>query len=68
MTPTLTAPALLVPTDDPKPVDRAVVDGIVGDYPPEKLLWIIFRRPDGGSHVFSELADFRDSGQGWQAA
>lgn len=48
----LAAPALLVPTGDPKPVERAVVDGILDDFEPETFLWITFNRPDGGAHVW----------------
>jgi hypothetical protein len=51
MTATL-APALLLPTGDPTPVEKAVVEGIVGDFDPETLLWIIFHRPDGGARVW----------------
>ncbi|TBO58827.1 hypothetical protein EYS09_15435 [Streptomyces kasugaensis] len=50
---TLTTPPLvLTPTDDPTPVERAVVDGLVGDFEPETFLWIVFHRPDGGAHVW----------------
>jgi hypothetical protein len=51
MTATL-APALLIPTGDPTPVEKAVVDGILDDFEPETFLWIVFHRPDGGAHVW----------------
>lgn len=51
MTATL-APALLLPTGNPKPVEKAVVEGIVDDFEPETFLWIVFHRPDGGAHVW----------------
>ncbi|MFD5610584.1 hypothetical protein [Kitasatospora sp. NPDC127060] len=47
-----TPPLVLTPTDDPTPVEQAVVDGIVGDFDPETFLWIVFNRPDGGAHVW----------------
>jgi hypothetical protein len=46
------APALLIPTGDPKPVEKAVVDSILDDFEPETFLWIVFHRPDGGAHVW----------------
>ncbi|MFC8676749.1 hypothetical protein ACFUEN_29190 [Streptomyces griseorubiginosus] len=44
-----TAP--LVPSADPRPVELAVVDGIVAEHEPETFLWIVFPRPDGGSTI-----------------
>lgn len=49
---TLEAPVALTPHDDPTPVEQAAVDGIVGDFPPETFLWIVFHRPDGGARVW----------------
>lgn len=46
------APAVLTPTGDPKPVEKAVVDGILDDFEPETFLWIVFHRPDGGAHIW----------------
>ncbi|MEU5425926.1 hypothetical protein AB0H73_09995 [Streptomyces olivoreticuli] len=47
-----TSPLVLTPTNDSTPVERAVVDGLVGDFEPETFLWIVFHRPDGGAHVW----------------
>ncbi|RPE27257.1 hypothetical protein [Kitasatospora cineracea] len=46
------APALLLPTGDPKPVEKAVVDSILDQFEPETFLWINLHRPDGGVHVW----------------
>ncbi|NUS25011.1 MAG: hypothetical protein HOV92_12415 [Streptomyces sp.] len=46
------SPVLLVPTDDPRPVEKAAVDGIVDGFEPETFLWIVFHRPDGGAHIW----------------
>ncbi|WP_331727342.1 hypothetical protein OG871_40115 (plasmid) [Kitasatospora sp. NBC_00374] len=51
MTP-LGATVVLAPTSDPTPVEKAVVDGIVGDHAPETFLWIVFHRPDGSARVW----------------
>lgn len=48
----IAAPVVLTPTDDPTPVEKAVVDGIIGDFEPETFLWINFHRPDGGVRVW----------------
>jgi hypothetical protein len=45
-------PALLVPTGDPTPVERAAADGIAAGFPPETFLWIEFHRPDGGARIW----------------
>ncbi|PNG22340.1 hypothetical protein [Streptomyces cahuitamycinicus] len=50
--PVLEPPLILTPSDDPRPVERAVVDGIAGDFGPETFLWIVFNRPDGGARVW----------------
>ena len=49
---TTAAPALLIPTGDPTPVEKAVADSIAGDFPPETFLWINFHRPDGGVRIW----------------
>lgn len=41
----------LVPTDDPRPVEQAVVASITAMHPPETFLWIVFRNPDGSARV-----------------
>ncbi|MFD4886431.1 hypothetical protein, partial [Kitasatospora sp. NPDC058402] len=46
------APVVLTPTDDPTPVEKAVVDGIAADFDPETFLWIVFHRPDGGARIW----------------
>ncbi|MEU1800837.1 hypothetical protein [Streptomyces sp. NPDC019937] len=51
MTTFTTSPPTLTPTNDPAPVEHAVVDGILDDHDPETFLWIVFRRPDGGARV-----------------
>jgi len=43
---------LLMPTDDPRPVEKAAVDGIVDGFEPETFLWIVFHRPDGGARIW----------------
>lgn len=48
---TTTAP-LLIPTNDPTPVEKAAVDGILDDFGPETFLWINFHRPDGGVRIW----------------
>ncbi|MFE4329684.1 hypothetical protein ACFRQM_09530 [Streptomyces sp. NPDC056831] len=52
-TPVLDAPAppALTPTDDPRPVELAALDGIVAAHDPETFLWIVFHRPDGGARI-----------------
>lgn len=52
MTTTMTRPAILTPTGDPAPVEKAAVEGIADNYEPETLLVIEFRRPDGGARVW----------------
>ncbi|BDT39485.1 hypothetical protein [Streptomyces yaizuensis] len=47
----------MAPTDDPAPVEKAVADGVVGDYPPETFLWIIFRPPEGGVRIWHAWTD-----------
>ena len=46
------SPALLIPTGDAKPVEKAAVDSIVDGFQPETFLWIVFHRPDGGARVW----------------
>ncbi|BCK73991.1 hypothetical protein Srufu_079440 (plasmid) [Streptomyces libani subsp. rufus] len=46
------SPVLLVPTGDPKPVEKAAVDGVVEGFEPETFLWIVFHRPDGGARIW----------------
>ena len=48
---TATAPILLQPTNDPRPVEYAIADGILDNFEPETLLWITIPQPDGGLHV-----------------
>jgi hypothetical protein len=43
---------ILTPTGDPRPVEKAVVDGIADDFEPETHLWIVFRTSDGGARVY----------------
>lgn len=43
--------ALLAPTDDPAPVELAVVDSITGLFDPETFLVLVFPRPGGGLRV-----------------
>ncbi|MER6109333.1 hypothetical protein [Streptomyces hirsutus] len=50
--PVLEPPLALTPSNDPRPVEQAVVDGIAADFPPETFLWIVFHRPDGGARVW----------------
>jgi hypothetical protein len=52
LTETPAAPTLLTPTGDATPVEHAVTEGIIHNFAPETFLWIIFRRPDGGSRVW----------------
>ncbi|WP_329492497.1 hypothetical protein OG618_37020 (plasmid) [Kitasatospora sp. NBC_01246] len=55
MTTALARPAglQLPPLDlDPRPAERAFVDGLVDDLEPETFLWITVRQPDGGAHVY----------------
>lgn len=47
-----TSPALLIPTGDAKPVEKAAVEGIMDGFEPETFLWIVFHRPDGGARVW----------------
>lgn len=44
--------AILSPTDDPRPVEKAVAAGIADDFEPETHLWIVFRTPEGGARVY----------------
>ncbi|WP_405008331.1 hypothetical protein OHV13_33285 [Kitasatospora purpeofusca] len=37
---------------DPRPAERAFVDGLADDFEPETFLWISLRQPDGGARVF----------------
>lgn len=48
----VSAPVVLTPSTDPTPVEKAVVDGILGDFEPETFLWVNFHRPDGGVRVW----------------
>ncbi|MEV7681587.1 hypothetical protein AB0O64_23980 [Streptomyces sp. NPDC088341] len=48
----LMVPAVLTPTGNPTPVEQAVAEGIAADFDPEMFLWINFRRPDGGVHIW----------------
>lgn len=43
---------LLIPTDNPTPVEKAAVDGILDNFAPETFLWIVFHRPDGGARIW----------------
>ena len=43
---------ILTPTGDPRPVEKAVGDGIIGDHEPESLLWITFFTPEGGARIW----------------
>ncbi|MGW2116035.1 hypothetical protein [Streptomyces zhihengii] len=52
VTGTATSPALLVPTGDARPVEKAAVDGIMDGFEPQSFLWITFHRPDGGARVW----------------
>jgi hypothetical protein len=54
VTTTLDAPTscILTPTDDPRPVEKAVVDGIVDTFELETHLWIVFHLPNGGARVY----------------
>lgn len=49
MTITATEQPTLAPTTDIAPIEQAIVDGIVANEQPETFLWILFRRPDGGT-------------------
>lgn len=44
-------PPALTPTDDPTPVERAVIDSITDAFEPETWLTIMRARPDGGVRV-----------------
>lgn len=52
MTDTLIRPAILTPTGDPTPVEKAAVEGIADMFEPETFLQIIFYRPDGGARCW----------------
>jgi hypothetical protein len=52
MTATLQAPRILTPSSDRSPVERAVVDSLLGEFEPETFLWITFRTPEGGARVW----------------
>lgn len=43
---------LLIPTDNPTPVEKAAVNGILDNFEPETFLWIVFNRPDGGARLW----------------
>jgi hypothetical protein len=51
---TLDAPTTcaLTPTGDPRPVEKAVIDGIVDTFEPETHLWVVFHLPNGGARVY----------------
>ncbi|MFJ4988787.1 hypothetical protein ACIP9H_33925 [Streptomyces sp. NPDC088732] len=51
-TSTLDAPLIVAPSSDPTPVQRAVVDSLLDDHPPETFLWIVFHRADGGARIW----------------
>lgn len=48
----LAPPVILTPTNDPTPVEKAVVDGILDDFEPETYLSFVFNRPDGGARTW----------------
>lgn len=52
MTLATASPPLLIPTNDPKPVEKATVNDIVDGFEPETFLWINFHRPDGGVRIW----------------
>lgn len=52
MTIAATERPILIPSSDPTPVEKAAVEGIVGDHDPETFLLITFHRPDGGARLW----------------
>lgn len=57
MTTTTATRPLLIPTNNPTPVEHAAVDGILNGFDPETFLWIVFHRPDGGARVWYAWTD-----------
>ncbi|MFE6551668.1 hypothetical protein ACFVHS_25155 [Streptomyces sp. NPDC057746] len=51
------SPELLVPTGDPRPVERAAVDSILDGFDPEMFVSFAFHRPDGGCHIWHAWTD-----------
>lgn len=53
----MTSPALvehapaLAPSDDRRPVERAVAESIIGQADPETFLVVVFPQPGGGLHI-----------------
>lgn len=52
-----TAPVILTPSNDPTPVEKAVIDGILDDFPPETFLTFVFHRADGGARLWHAWTD-----------
>jgi hypothetical protein len=43
---------VLTPTNDPRPVEKAVIESLVDIFEPETLLWLTFLTPDGGARIW----------------